>query len=106
MGLTQSGSVFGNFALNYLCIATVIWNLNVYATKPAFTMHWAAAMSGDFSSAGYYLVSLLNYAVYWVAIPLGVIFVAGRILRRWRAESDRSDAGHSSVDVAGEIGAG
>jgi membrane-bound metal-dependent hydrolase YbcI (DUF457 family) len=105
LGLTESGSVFGNFALNYLCIAIVIWNLNAYATKPAFTMPWAASMSADFSSAGYYLVSLLNYAVYWVAVPLGAIYVTGKLLRRWSAESDRGDAGHSGVDVAGDLGA-
>jgi membrane-bound metal-dependent hydrolase YbcI (DUF457 family) len=104
LGVTASGSVFGNFTLNYVSIAVILWNLNAFAPEPAFRMHWAASMQGDFSTAGYYLVSLANYTLYAVAGPLGALYLAGRILRRWRPDRDRDDPGRSAVDAAGEFG--
>ncbi|HNY12514.1 MAG TPA: hypothetical protein PKK26_13055, partial [Candidatus Wallbacteria bacterium] len=71
---TTSASTFPNIFVNYLSIAIIIWNMNAFAPTPAFTLPWAASVGGDFSNPAYYLISLLNYAVYFVAIPLGIIY--------------------------------
>jgi membrane-bound metal-dependent hydrolase YbcI (DUF457 family) len=105
LGLTESGAVFGNFLLNYVTIAVVIWNLNAFASEPAFRMHWAASMEGDFSYAGYYLISLANYALYVVVIPLGLLYLAAKVYRRWRPAPSGDDPGRSAMDIAGELGA-
>jgi len=71
---TTSASTFPNIFVNYLSISTIIWNLNAFAPVPAFTLPWAANIGGNFSNTAYYLVSLLNYVTYFVAIPLGIIY--------------------------------
>nr|HPG59991.1 hypothetical protein [Candidatus Wallbacteria bacterium] len=76
---TTSASVFPNIFVNYISIATIIWNINAFAPVPAFTLPWAASVGGDFSNAGYYLISLLNYVIYFVAIPLGALYAITRL---------------------------
>lgn len=71
---TTSASVFPNIFVNYISIATIIWNINAFAPTPIFTLSWAKNLGGDFSNLSYYLISLLNYIVYFVAIPLGIIY--------------------------------
>lgn len=79
---TTSASVFPNIFVNYLSIAIIIWNINAFAPTPAFTLPWAANIGGDFSNAGYYLISLLNYIVYFVAIPLGALYGVTRLYNK------------------------
>ncbi len=79
---TTSASVFPNIFVNYLSIAIIIWNINAFAPTPAFTLPWAASVGGDFSNAGYYLISLLNYIVYFVAIPLGALYGITKLYSR------------------------
>ncbi len=71
---TTSASTFPNIFVNYLSIAIIIWNINAFAPTPAFTLPWASSIGGNFSNPAYYLVSLLNYITYFVALPLGIMY--------------------------------
>lgn len=72
-----------NAITNYLAVITILWNMNAYAPVPSFRMPWAARMTGDFATTGYYLVSLLNYAVYAFAIPVGLLYVVARVYHKY-----------------------
>ena len=82
MKLSTSSSAFGNQMVNYLSAAIILWNINAYGPKPVFTLPWARGISGDFSNVAYYLVSLLNYAVVAVALPLLVAYAIVRLHRK------------------------
>lgn len=77
-----SASPFANQMVNYISAALILWNLNAYGPRPVFTLPWAAHVAGDFSTPAYYLVSLLNYAVYAVAIPLLAAYAIVRLYHR------------------------
>ncbi|MEW5760863.1 MAG: hypothetical protein AB1779_08875 [Candidatus Thermoplasmatota archaeon] len=101
--LTTSGGVMGNVFTSYICITTIIWNLNAYADSPAFTMHWANIVGGNFSNPVYYAVSLLNYAIYFVVIPLSLLYVIAILYRRYYKPPavDEYDEG---IDAVGDFG--
>lgn len=79
---STSSSAFGNQMVNYLSAAIILWNINAYGPKPVFTLPWARGIAGDFSNVAYYLVSLLNYAVVAVALPLLVAYAIVRLHRK------------------------
>jgi membrane-bound metal-dependent hydrolase YbcI (DUF457 family) len=101
-----SASPFPNQLVNFISLSIILWNLNAYAPKPVFTLPWARGLAGDFSNPIYYLVSLLNYALIFVVLPLLVIYLIVRIHRRryFAARQIRLEEGYSSEDFAGGAG--
>jgi len=83
---THAASVLGNITLNYSCIAIIFWNMIVYTDEANVIMPWAAGMSGGYSDLSFYLVSLANFAAYYVAVPLLVLHVSARLWRRYLPE--------------------
>lgn len=107
---THAAAVLGNITLNYVCVAVILWNCIVHTTEANIIMPWARGMEGGYSDLGFYLVSLLNYAVYWVAAPLLVIHGGARLYRRLvpaiTYPGIEAEAGldHEAMDGPGELG--
>jgi len=103
---TTSASVFPNIFVNYISIATIIWNINAFAPVPAFTLPWAASVGGDFSNAGYYLISLLNYIIYFVAIPLGALYAITKLYQRlyYHKRASETNEYFDVASMSGESG--
>ncbi len=103
---TTSASTFPNIFVNYISIAVIIWNMNAFAPTPAFTLPWAASVGGDFSNASYYLISLLNYAVYFVAIPLGIIYSLVLLYKKFYYEKRETETNEyfDVSNMSGESG--
>lgn len=80
---THAASVLGNVTLNYVLIALIIWNTIVYTTEAGVVMPWAAGMTGTYSDPLFYLVSFLNFAAYYIAVPLFVIHAGSRLYRKF-----------------------
>ena len=104
---STSSSAFGNQMVNYLSVAIILWNINAYGPKATFTLPWAARIAGDFGDPLYYLVSLLNYAVVAVAIPVLAAYLLVRLHRKYIAKrqtvfdemSENADFGSAGGDM-------
>lgn len=81
-GWTHASSVVGNIILNYVCLAIIFWNLIVHTKEAGVVMPWASSMQGDYSDLPFYVVSLLNYLVYVLVIPISAFVVVVRIGRK------------------------
>ena len=105
--LSTSASPFGNQMVNYISMAIILWNLNAYAPKPLFTLRWARGLEGDFSTPLYYIISLLNYAVVYVALPIAVLYLIIRLYRRiywhYKGGGDENYVGEDYVGGAGDL---
>ncbi len=112
---THAASVLGNITLNYCCIAIILWNCIVYTAEANVVMPWAAGMAGSYSDLSYYLVSLANYAAYFVAIPLFVLHAGSRLYRRYIPAIEHPELGEAdykdgpahdeeALDGPGEMG--
>ena len=77
-----SGSPFANLMVNYISVAVILWNMNVYAPTPIFTLPWANGISGEWTNMAYCLISLLNYMAVVIALPLLVFYLIVRLYRR------------------------
>ncbi|MBP7829199.1 MAG: metal-dependent hydrolase [Kiritimatiellae bacterium] len=110
MGLRwcTSASPFPNQMVNYISVAIILWNLNVFAPTPVFTMPWAKGMIGGFGDSAYYLVSLTNYLLAVVALPLLVFYWIGKLYKRWyrRDTQVQMEEAFSGEDWSGGIGDG
>lgn len=103
LGWTSSGGVIENFFTNYICTFMIIWNLNAYAPKPAFTMPLGELVGGNFSDPVYYALSLINYVLLYIVLPLGIIY--GIVLYLRKMEKVTTDtAMEEGVDISGEFG--
>lgn len=80
---TTSASTFPNLMVNYISIAVIIWNINAFAPVPTFTLPWAAGVEGGFSNPAYYLISLMNYIVYFIAAPLGFLYILTKLYKKY-----------------------
>ncbi len=105
--VSTSSSPFGNQMVNYISMSVILWNLNAYSPKPVFTLSWARGMAGDFTTPAYYLVSLLNYAVMYVALPIAVLYLIVRLYRRLNARfkgpTEEEYSGEDYVGGAGDL---
>ena len=115
---THAASVLGNITLNYVCIAIVMWNLIVFTDEAGVIMPWAAGMEGGYGNIGYYLVSLLNFAVYYLAVPIAALHVGARLYRRFipaitypkptyaaeESSEESREAEDEGLDGPGELG--
>jgi len=92
-GWTHAASIMGNITLNIVCVAVMIWNCVVFSPDVKVVMPWAAGLSvQSFSDPLFYVVSALNYLVYWILAPLAVLFggvaLYGRLVPRRRPASE------------------
>lgn len=110
---THAASVLGNITLNYVLVALIIWNTIVYTTEAGVVMPWAAAMTGSYSDPLFYIVSFLNFAAYYIAVPLFVIHAGSRLYRKLipripfpgiEGERDRGLEEAEAQDGPGELG--
>jgi hypothetical protein len=79
---THAVAVLGNITLNLCCVAVIFWNMIVHHPDRVVVMPWAASLVPDWSNPAFYLVSLANFAAYFVAAPLLVIHLGARLYRR------------------------
>jgi len=82
---THAASVLGNIILNYVCVAIIFWNLIVHDPGGTF-MPWARSMEGGYGDPVFYLVSLANYAVYVLAVPITAFIFVVRLARKLMPE--------------------
>lgn len=109
MGVSSSASIMGNIVCNWLSIAFIIFNINAFSPNPTFRLPWASGLAGDFNNIGYYLLSLLNYSVYYIAVPIAVLFLIKNVYGRLYTppaiqETDDADEALEGVDSIGEMG--
>ena len=82
-GWTTAANPLANITLNYICLAIILFNCIVHTPEAGITLPWAESMSRGFGDPAYFLVSLANFAVYFVALPLAVFHVGIRLFRRF-----------------------
>jgi hypothetical protein len=99
---THAASILGNITLNYVCIAVIMWNLIVHTHAAGVVLPWAASMDGNYSNLGFYLMSLANYAAYYLAIPLFVLHVGARIYRKYIPAVTYPDPEYAEIAEADE----
>lgn len=103
MKLTTAASPVSNTITNWIALAVIVWNLNAYAPTAAFTMPWADSIAGGFADWTYYLVSLANYSVFVLILPLCAYLLCKRFWGRYNdKDSDGIEEGFDSSYYAGD----
>lgn len=92
MKLTTAVSPTSNIMTNWLALAIIVWNLNAHAPVPAFALPWARNIGGGFADWTYYLVSLVNYAVFVLVIPLCLFLVYRHYSRKYSGDKEYDDS--------------
>ncbi len=76
--VTRSMSPLANIFTNYSNILLIIFNMNAWSKVHYFEMPWATmlGLSAKVNYAEWYIVSLLNYIIYYILPPILVAYFA------------------------------
>jgi len=81
LNLARSNSPVGNFFVNYTNVVIAVWNLNAFSlpaeiSQKSIGSAWAYYF-GITDPTLWYWVGLANILIFYVAIPLGIIYALG-----------------------------
>ena len=108
-GITRSMSTLANVFTNYTNSLLVIFNMNAWSRVHYFEMPWTSYLgitSNDYLS--WYVISLLNYIVYYILPPILVAYFTVLYYRKKRGMvemSDREARTREQMEETGEISA-
>ncbi len=104
--LTRSMSPLANIFANYTNALLIIFNMNAWSRVKHFEMPWATmlGLSSSTNYAEWYVVSLLNYIVYYILPPILVSYFAVAYIRKRRGVKELSDKEARSREQLEEIG--
>lgn len=105
IAIVHSATAFGNFATNYGAVFIMIWNINANAYEPSIQMDWPnyLANSITLSAAASYWLGFLNYFVYYILIPLMLIYIIVRLHERKHREPEHTTEEEAAEEALWEI---
>ncbi|MGB9636597.1 MAG: metal-dependent hydrolase [Thermoplasmata archaeon] len=82
LGLCRSSDALPNFFTNYTLLLIIIWNLDAFSGSPKLHMPWVDMFSGITAGnpVATYWVGTINYVLYFIVVPLILIYLAVYIL--------------------------
>jgi len=108
---THAASVMGNITLNYICVAIIVGNCLAYSSIDQIdsALPWASwlGLAGANGGRAYFAVGVLNYLLYFMAIPLALFYGAVKLWPKVfpgpTAEDTAKDEAAEGVDGPGEL---
>ncbi len=90
--VTRSMSTLANVFTNYSNVMLIIFNMNAWGPVLHFTMPWADMLGLTRANfVEWYMVSLLNYIIYYILPPVLIAYFGVQYLRKRKGVEELSD---------------
>jgi membrane-bound metal-dependent hydrolase YbcI (DUF457 family) len=112
LALCRSSDALPNFITNYTLILIILWNLDAFSPSPKLHMPWVDMFSNITANnpVAAYWVGTINYVLYFIVVPLALIYLAVYFLtgkyreeKKSAEEKDRERSQEVLSEASGDI---